>query len=110
MFILVIDIRALVYFIAFSEVDEHFRMIHDADAKEYKVGISQANLFVRKRTVIGNVYSAIESPLVKTPGIYRFTEITPKTFNVTKGIESWNKGDILNHESIRRFALAMTTN
>ena len=61
-------------------------------------------------TVSESVYSAIETTLVKTPAIYRYTEIIPKTFNVSKGIKSWNQGDIFNHEPIRRFALAMTTN
>ena len=61
-------------------------------------------------TVSENVYSAIESTLTKTPAIYRYTEIIPKTFPVSTGSKSWNHEDIFNREPIRRFALAMTTN
>ena len=88
----------------------NYCLIYDGDAKEYKIEISQANLYVRKMTVSENVYSAIETTLLKTYAIYRYTEIIPKTFNVSKGIKSWNQGDVFNHEPIRRFALAMTTN
>ena len=96
--------------ISFLRNRPNFCLIYDDDAKDYKVEISQANLYVRKMTVSENVYSAIESTLAKTPAIYRYTEIIPKTFNVSRGIKSWNQGDIFNHEPIRRFALAMTTN
>ena len=87
-----------------------FCLIYDDATKDYKIEILQANLYVRKMTVTENVYSAIENTLTKTPAIYRYTEIIPKTFLVSTGSKSWNHEDIFNREPIRRFALAMTTN
>ena len=96
--------------ISFLRSRPNFSLIYDDDAKDYKIEISQANLHVRKMTVSENVYSAIESTLAKASAMYRYTEIIPKTFNVSKGLKSWNHEDIFNREPIRRFALAMTTN
>ena len=72
--------------------------------------MSQANLYVRKMTGSENVYSAIESTLTKTPAIYRYTKIKPKTLLDSTGSKLWNHEDIFNRKYIRRFALAMTTN
>ena len=55
--------------ITFLRSRPNFCLIFDADAKEYKVEISQANLYVRKMTVREGVHSAIETTLVKTPAI-----------------------------------------
>lgn len=96
--------------VSFLRSRPNFSLIYDDDAKEYKIEISQANLHVRKMTVSENVYSAIESTLAKASAMYRYTEIIPKTFNVSRGMKSWNHEDIFNREPIRRFALAMTTN
>ena len=52
--------------------------IYDANVKECKIELSQAILYVRKLTVSENVYSVIETTLLKTPAIYRNTEIIPK--------------------------------
>ena len=96
--------------ISFLRSRPNFSLIYDDDAKDYKIEISQANLYVRKMTVSENVYSEIESTLAKASAMYRYTEIIPKTFIVSKGLKSWNHEDIFNREPIRRFALAMTTN
>ena len=96
--------------VSFLRNRPEFCLIYDDESKDYKIEISQANLYVRKMTVSENVYSAIESTLTKTPAIYRYTEIIPKTFLVSTVSKSWNHEDIFNREPIRRFALAMTRN
>ena len=96
--------------VSFLRKRPEFCLICDDESKNYKIEISQANLYVRKMTVSENVYSAIGSTLTKTPAIYRYTEIIPKTFLVSTGSKSWNNEDIFNREPTRRFALAMTTN
>ena len=96
--------------ITFLRNRPEFCLIHDADAKEYKVEISQANLYVRKMTVTEQNFAAIETTLAKSNAFYHYTEIIPKTFLVSKDSRSWNHEDIFNHEPIRRFALAMVTN
>ena len=57
--------------VSFLRNRPEFCLIHDDKSKDYKIEISQANLYVRKMTVSENVYSAIESTLTKTPAIYR---------------------------------------
>ena len=54
-----------------------FLLKFDDDAKDYKIDISQVNLYLRKMTVSEIVYSAVESTLPKTTAIYRYTEIIP---------------------------------
>ena len=85
-------------------------LIYDEEAKEYKVEITQATLFVNKVTVSDNIYSAIETTISKTPLVYRYTEIITKTFLTFTGSKSWDQKDSLNSEPIRKFAVAITTN
>jgi len=87
-----------------------FCLIFDDEAKDYKIEITQANLYVQKMTVTDNVYSAIEKTLTKTPAIYRYIEVIPKTFLISTGSRSWSHEDIFTREPIRRFALAMSPN
>ena len=48
----------------------------------------QDTLYVRKMTVSENVYSAIEATLKQTLVAYRYTEIIPKTFLFSTGVQS----------------------
>ena len=54
--------------------------------------------------------TAIEKILLKTPAVYRYTEILPRTFLATTGIRSWNHEDIFSKEPVRRIKIAMATN
>lgn len=96
--------------ISFLRNRPEFALIYDDVAKDYKIEIIQANLYVRKMTVTDHVYSAIETTLSKTPALYRYTEILPKTFLISSRVKSWDQEDIFNREPIRRFAIAMNTN
>ena len=96
--------------ITFLRNRPEFCLIYDTDAKDYKVEISQANLYVRKMTVTEHNFAAIETTLTKSNAFYHYTEIIPKTFLVSIDTRSWNHEDIFNHEPIRRFALVMVTN
>ena len=86
------------------------RVIYDDDAKDYKVGITRANLHVRKMTVSENVFTAIATSLTQTNAMYRYTEIIPNSFLMPQTSNSWNQENIFNGEPIRRFAIAMTSN
>ena len=85
-------------------------MIYDADAKNYEITLSQANLYVRKMTVSDHAFTAIEKTLTKTPAIYHYTEVLPKTCLIPQGSRSWSKEDLFSKEPIRRFALALISN
>ena len=49
--------------VSFLRNRPEFCLIYDDESKDYKIEISQANLYVRKMTVSEIVYSAIESTL-----------------------------------------------
>ena len=67
-------------------------------------------LYVRELTVNDDFYSAIETTLSKSPVLYRYTEITPKTFPVSTEVQSQRHEDVFIKERIRKFAIAMKTN
>ena len=87
-----------------------FVLIHDDVAKNYKFTITQAKLYVRKMTVSEQVFIAIEKTLTKTPALYQYTEVLPKTFLIPTGSRSWSKEDVFSREPIRLFALALVSN
>ena len=78
--------------------------------KHYKVKIIKANLYVRKMTVADHVLTAIERTLLKTPAVYRYTEVLPRTFLATTGVRSWSREDIFSKETVRRMIIAVATN
>ena len=82
----------------------------EAAAKNYKVKIVQANLYVRKMTITDNVLGAHEKQLMKTPAVYGFTEVLPRAFLATTGVQSWRQEDVFSKEPVRRMIIAMTTN
>ena len=57
--------------------------------------------------VSDNVVGAIEKTLLKTPAIYRYNELSTKTFLATKGQQSWKHEDILTKETITRVIVAL---
>ena len=61
-------------------------------------------------TVSDHVVTAIEKVLTKTPAMYRYTEVLPKSFLASKSHYSWKQEDIFNREPIRRFALGFVSN
>jgi hypothetical protein len=87
-----------------------FIVISDAADKHYTVKIRDANLYVRKMVVAENVFTSIERVLLKTPVMYRYTEVLPKTFIIPNGQNSWKHEDVFMKEPIRRLAIAMNTN
>ena len=70
----------------------------------------EANLYVRKVTVADHVLTAIEKILLKTPAVYRYTEVLPRTFLATTGVSSWSHEDIFSKEPVLRIIIAMATN
>ena len=95
--------------ISFRRSPNDFTVISDSN-KHYRVKIVEANLYVRKMTVTDHVLSAIEKTLLKTPAVYRYTEVLPRTFLATAGIRSWSQEDIFSKEPVRRMIIAMSTN
>ena len=61
-------------------------------------------------TIADHVLTAIEKTLLKTPAVYRYTEVLPRTFLATTGIRSWSHEDIFSKEPVRRMIIAMATN
>ena len=57
-------------------------------------------------TIADHVLTAIE----KTPAVYRYTEVLPRTFLATTGIRSWSHEDIFSKEPVRRMIIAMASN
>ena len=93
--------------LSFRRSQDDFVTISETAAKNYKVKIDEANLFVRKMTVSDNVVGAIEKTLLKTPAMYRYTEVITKTFLATAGQRSWKHEDIFTKEPIRRLIVAL---
>ena len=86
-----------------------FAIISESN-KHYKIKITEENLYVRKMTVADHVLSAVEKTLFKTPAVYRYTEVIPRTLLATAGIRSWRQEDVFSKEPVRRMIIAMTTN
>ena len=42
--------------------------------------------------------------------MYRYTEVLPRTFLATTGVQSWRQEDVFSKEPIRRMIIALTTN
>ena len=61
-------------------------------------------------TVSDHVLTAIEKTLLKTPAVYRYTEVLPRTLLATTGVQCWRQEDVFSKEPIRRMIIAMTTN
>ena len=93
--------------LSFRRSQDDFVTINETAAKNYKVKIDEANLFVRKMTVSDNVVGAIEKTLLKTPAMYRYNEVITKTFLATSGQRSWKHEDIFTKEPIRRLIVAL---
>ena len=95
--------------ISFRRSTNDFAVFSESN-KHYKVKIIEANLYVGKMTVADHVLTAIEKTLLKTPAVYRYTEVLPRTFLATTGIRSWSHEDIFSKEPVRRMIIAMATN
>ena len=95
--------------ISFRRSSNDFAVISEAD-KHYKVKIIEANLYVRKMTIADHVLSAIEKTLLKTPAVYRYNEVLPRTFLATRDVHSWRQEDVFSKEPVRRMAIAMSSN
>ena len=78
--------------------------------KHYKVKTIEANLYVRKITVADHVLTAIEKTLIKTPAVYRYTEVLPRTCLATTGTRSCSHEDFFSKEPVRRMVFEMATN
>ena len=78
--------------------------------KHYRNEITEANLYERKMTVTDFVLSSIEKTLLKTPAIYNYIEVLPRTFLATTGVQSWRQEDNFAKEPVRRMILAMSSN
>ena len=61
-------------------------------------------------TIADHDLTAIEKTLLKTPAVYRYTEVLPRTFLATTGMRRWSHEDIFSKEPVRRMIIAMATN
>ena len=96
--------------ISFLRTRPKFCLIFDDAREDYKVNITQANLYVRKMTLTENAYSAIETTLAKATARYRYTEVIPRTFLIGQNSQSWDQENVFSGQPNRRFILAMSTN
>ena len=87
-----------------------FCIIADGANKNYKIRITEANMFVRKMVVNETVVTAVEKTLLKTHAMYKYTETITKSFLATARHTTWKYEDVFNREPIKRFALAMCNN
>ena len=95
--------------ISFRRSTNDFAVISESN-KHYKIKIIEAKLYVGKMTVADDVLTAIEKTLLKTPAVYRYTKVLPRTLLATIGIKSWSHEDIFSKEPVRRMIIAMATN
>ena len=86
-----------------------FVLISEGAAKHYTIKMRDANLYVRKMAVSEHAISSIEGVLLKTPAMYKYTEVIPKSFIIPNGQNSWKHEDVFMREPIRRIAIAMNT-
>ena len=93
--------------LSFRRSQDDFVTISETAAKNHKVKIDEANLFVRKMTVSDNVVGAIEKTLLETPALYCYKEVITKRFLATAGQRSWKHEDIFTKEPIRRLIVAL---
>ena len=96
--------------IAFRRSIDDFVIMSNDPAKHYNVEILEANLYVRKMTLNGDVMSAIEKILLSSRASHPYFESITKTFLASTGLHSWNQEDIFSRESIRRLAICLNTN
>ena len=96
--------------IAFRRSIADFVIMSDDAAKQYKVKIVEANLYVRKMTLNDTVVSAIEKTLLSSPASYPYLETLTKMFLASTGLHSWKQEDISAREPIRRLAICLNTN
>ena len=96
--------------IAFRRSIDDFAIMSDNAAKQYKVKIVEANLYVWRMTLNDTVVSAIEKTLLSSPASYFYLETLTKTFLASTGLHSWKQEDIFAREPIRRLAICLNTN
>ena len=94
--------------ISFRRSTNDFAVISESN-KHNKVKISEADLYVSKMTVSDHVLTAIEK-FLKTPAVYCYTEVLPRTFLATTGVQSWRQEDVFSKEPFRKTIIAMTKN
>ena len=95
--------------ISFTSSTNDFVVISESN-KHYNFRIIEANLCVRKITIADHVLTAAEKTLLKTPAVYRYTELLPQTFLATTGIRSWSHEDIISKKLVQRMTVAMAKN
>ena len=95
--------------IGFRRPIDNFVIMSDDAAKQYKLKIVEANLYVRKMTLNDTVVSAIEKTLLSSPASCHYLETLTKTFLVSTGLHNWKQEDIFAREPIRRLAICLNT-
>ena len=95
--------------ISFRRSTNTFAIFSESN-KHHKVRIIEANLYVRKMKIADHVLTAIEKTLLKTPAVYRYTEVLTQTYLATTGIRSWSHENIFSKEPARCMINAMATN
>ena len=82
----------------------------DDAAKQHKVKIVEADLFVRNMTLNDTIVSALEKTFLSSPASYPYLETLTKTFFNSTGLHSWRQEDIFAREPNRRPAICFNTN
>ena len=96
--------------IAFRRSINDFVIMSDDAAKQHKVKMIEANLYVRKMTLNDTVVSVIEITLLSSPASYPYLETLTKTFLPSTGLHGWKQEDIFAREPIRRLVICLNTN
>ena len=61
-------------------------------------------------TVTDFVLLSIEKTLLKSPVLYNYIEVLPRTFLATTGVQSWRQEDVFAKEPVRRMVVAKSKN
>ena len=61
-------------------------------------------------TVADHVLLAVEKILFRTPGVYSYTEVVPRTFLAKAGKRSWRHEGVFSEEPVRRMIITKTSN
>ena len=60
-------------------------------------------------TIADQVLTSIEKTLLKTPAVFRYTEVLPRIVLATNGMINWSHEDIISKEPVRCKIIAMAT-
>ena len=94
-------IRGVKIRLSLSWSPNYFVIMSEHRDKHYRVEIA--------KTVTDFGLSSIEKTLLKTPAIYNYSEVLPRTFLATIGVQSWRQEDVFAKKPVCRMILSMSS-